>query len=73
MHFLFILIKNSSYDILWGLLELKNQVTIYDAAEFDPLSPVQEEFDKLESFLLEHDFNCLISVCPGNLRSMPKI
>lgn len=61
MHFLFILIKNSSYDILWALLELEKQVTIYDTAEFDPLSPVQEEFDKLESFLLEHDFNCLIS------------
>ena len=61
MHFLFILIKNSSYDILWTLLEMKKQVTLYDVAEFDPLSPVLEEFDKLETFLLEHHFNCVIS------------
>lgn len=61
MHFLFIRIKNSSFDIPWALLEMEQMVDIYEAAEFDPLAPVAEEFDKLETFLLEHEFNCLIS------------
>ncbi len=61
MHFLFIRIKNSSFDIPWALLEMGKKVDIYEAAEFDPLAPVAEEFDKLEIFLLEHEFNCLIS------------
>ncbi len=61
MHFLFIRIKNSSFDIPWALLEMGRKVDIYEAAEFDPLAPVADEFEKLETFLLEHDFNCLIS------------
>lgn len=61
MHFLFILIKSSSYDILWTLLGMEKQVTVYSGIEFDPLNPIPEEFDKLEAFLLENNFNCLIS------------
>ena len=61
MHFLFIRVKNSSFDIPWVLLEMGEQVQIYEAAEFDPLAPVPEEFEKLETFILEHNFNCLIS------------
>ena len=61
MHFLFIRIKNSSFDIPWALLEMGRKVDIYEAAEFDPLTPVADEFEKLETFLLEHKFNCLIS------------
>ena len=48
MHFLFIRIKNSSFDIPWALLEMGKKVDIYEAAEFDPLAPVAEEFDKLD-------------------------
>lgn len=61
MHFLFIRIKNSSFDIPWALLELGEQVEIYETAEFDPLSPVPEEFEKLTAFLSDHNFDCLIS------------
>ena len=55
MHFLFIRIKNSSFDIPWALLEMGRKVDIYEAAEFDPLAPVADEFEKLETFLLEHE------------------
>lgn len=61
MHFLYIRLKNSSYDIPWALLEMEEQVAIYEDADFDPLAPVQEDFDKLEHFLQNHDFDCLIS------------
>lgn len=61
MHFLFIRVKNSSYDIPWALSEMAEQVEIYPHAEFDPLAPIPETFDKLETFLYEHDFDCLIS------------
>lgn len=61
MHFLFIRVKNSSFDIPWTLLEMSYQVDIYTGAEFDPLNPIPEEFEKLENFLSDHDFNCLIS------------
>ncbi len=61
MHFLFIRIKNSSFDIPWALLEMGEKAAIYEYAEFDPLAPVAEEFEKLDIFLSEHDFDCLIS------------
>lgn len=61
MHFLFIRVKNSSYDIPWTLTEMGEQVQIYSHAVFDPLTPISEDFDKLEIFLSEHDFDCLIS------------
>ena len=61
MHFLYIRLKNSGYDIPWALLEMGEQIAIYEDADFDPLAPVQEEFDKLERFLQNHDFDCLIS------------
>lgn len=61
MNFLFIRVKSSSYDIPWALMEMGEQVSIYTDAEFDPLAPVKEAFEKLECFLLEHDFDCLIS------------
>lgn len=61
MHFLFIRVKNSSFDIPWALLEMEMQVDMYADAEFDPLNPIQEDFEKLEGFLSTNDFNCLIS------------
>lgn len=61
MHFLFIRVKNSSYDIPWALLEMKIKVDMYTDAEFDPLDPIPEDFEKLEGFLSSHDFDCLIS------------
>ncbi len=61
MHFLFIDVKDSIKDIVWALLELGEQVDIYPGAQFDPLNPKEEEFEALELFLAEHDFNCLIS------------
>ena len=61
MHFLFIRVKNSSYDIPWTLLEMGKQVDIYPHAEFDPLVPIPEQFEILEQFLSGHEFNCLIS------------
>lgn len=61
MHFLFIRVKNSSFDIPWTLLEIGKQVDMYADAEFDPLDPVPEEFTKLETFLTNQDFDCLIS------------
>lgn len=35
MHFLFIRIKNSSFDIPWALLEMGEKVAFYEHAEFD--------------------------------------
>ena len=61
MHFLFIRAKSSSYDIPWALLEIGEQVEIYEKAEFDPLAPVPEEFEKLDDFLSAHNYDCLIS------------
>lgn len=61
MNFLIIRAKNSSYDILWTLLEMGEQVSAYDAAEFDPLAPVKEAFEQLDCYLSEHSFDCLIS------------
>ncbi len=61
MNFLYINIKGSCYDILWTLMEMGEQVQLYEAAEFDPNDPVPEEFEKLESFLSNHSFNCVIS------------
>lgn len=61
MHFLFIRVKNSSYDIPWTLLEMGKQVDIYPHAEFDPLAPIPEQFEALEQFLSGHGFSCLIS------------
>ncbi len=61
MHFLFIYIKNSSYDIPWALLEMGKQVEVYHSFEFDPLTPVPEEFDKLERFISDGNYDCLIS------------
>lgn len=61
MHFLFIRAKSSSFDIPWALLEIGEQVEIYEKAEFDPLAPVPEEFEKLDDFLSTHSYDCLIS------------
>lgn len=61
MHFLFIRVKSSSFDIPWTLLEMGEQVEMYEDAEFDPLFPVMEEFEKLNSFLSTHKYDCLIS------------
>lgn len=61
MHFLFIRAKSSSFDIPWALLEIGEQVEIYEKAEFDPLAPVPEEFEKLDDFLSAHNYDCLIS------------
>lgn len=61
MHFLFIRVKNSSYDIPWALSEMGKQVDIYPNGVFDPLTPISEDFEKLEKFLSEHSFDCLIS------------
>lgn len=61
MHFLFIRVKNSSFDIPWALLEMGEQVEIYENAEFDPLAPVPEEFERLDAFLSTHSYDCLIS------------
>lgn len=61
MHFLFIKVKDSITDIVWTLLEMKEQVEIYPHAEFDPLTPITEQFEALENFLSEHNFDCLIS------------
>lgn len=61
MHLLFIRIKNSSFDIPWALLEMGEKTAAYEAAEFDPLVPIPEEFEKLDDFLSSHDFDCLIS------------
>lgn len=61
MHFLFICIKGSSYDIPWTLLEMGEQVAIYEETAFDPMTPIEEDFHKLENFLISHDFDCLIS------------
>ena len=61
MHFLFIRAKSSSFDIPWALLEIGEQVEIYEKAEFDPLAPVPEEFEKLDDFLSTHNYDCLIS------------
>ncbi len=61
MHFLYIHVKDSSYDILWTLIEMNKTVSMYEECEFDPNQPVEKEFDKLEKFLLSNDFNCLIS------------
>lgn len=61
MHFLFIRVLNSSYDLPWALLEIGEQVEMYSTAEFDPINPVPEEFEKLDLFLNNHDFDCLIS------------
>ena len=49
MHFLFIRVKNSIFDIPWALLEMGEQVEIYENAEFDPLAPVPEEFEDRKS------------------------
>lgn len=61
MYFLFIRVKNSSYDIPWTLSEMGKKVEIYPHSEFDPLTPIPENFDKLETFLSDHNFDCLIS------------
>lgn len=61
MNFLFIRVKNSSFDLPWALLEMGLHTGIYESAEFDPLAPVPEEFEKLDKFLSNHDFDCLIS------------
>lgn len=61
MHFLFIRVKNSSFDIPWALLEMGEQVEIYEEAQFDPLAPVPEEFEKLDQFLSTRSYDCLIS------------
>ena len=61
MHFVYIRVKNSGYDIPWALLESGHQVTGYDAAEFDPLFPVAEDFEHLRSFLANLSFDYLIS------------
>lgn len=61
MHFVYIRVKSSGYDIPWALMESGHQVTGYDAAEFDPLAPVPEEFDHLRSFLADLSFDYLIS------------
>ena len=61
MHFLYIHIKNSSYDIPWTLLEMKQQVSIYEEYDFDPYAPSQDAFIQLEQYLLSNDCDCLIS------------
>lgn len=61
MHFLYIHVKDSSYDILWTLLEMNESVSMYEESEFDPNHPIPEEFQKLDHFLCSNDFNCLIS------------
>ena len=61
MNFLFIRVKNSSFDLPWALLEMGLHTGIYESTEFDPLAPVPEEFEKLDKFLSNHDFDCLIS------------
>lgn len=61
MFFLYVRVKNSGFDIPWALLELGEQAEMYEAAEFDPLHPVPEEFTKLERFILERHYDCLIS------------
>ena len=61
MYFLFIRIANSTLDLPWVLSELGEQVKIYEAADFNPVYPVPEEFDKLDSYLSAHSFDCLIS------------
>ena len=54
MYFLFIRIANSTLDLPWVLSELGEQVKIYEAADFNPVYPVPEEFDKLDSYLSAH-------------------
>ncbi len=62
MYFLFIRIANSTLDLPWALAELGEQVKAYGAAEFNPVyPPAAEEFEKLDAFLSEHHFDCLIS------------
>lgn len=61
MHFLYIHIKKSSYDIPWTLLEMKQQVSIYEEYDFDPYAPSQDAFIQLEQYLLSNDCDCLIS------------
>lgn len=61
MFFLYIPVKGSSHDILWTLSDIGESVTVYKDCVFDPLEPVNENFQKLEQFLLTHNYDCLIS------------
>ena len=61
MHFVYIRVKSSGYDIPWALIESGHHVTGYDSAEFDPLSPIPEQLDSLRSFLSDISFDYLIS------------
>ena len=61
MYFLYIRIANSTLDLSWVLAEMGERVKIYEAAEFNTVYPVSEEYDKLDAFLSEHHFDCLIS------------
>lgn len=61
MFFLYIPVKGSSYDIPWTLSNIGASVSIYEQNIFDPLDPIKENFDKLEQFLVSHNYDCLIS------------
>ncbi len=61
MSFLYIHIKNSSYDIPWTLLEMHKHVSIFEDYDFDPNKPEVTAFLQLEQFLLANSFNYLIS------------
>lgn len=61
MFFLYIQVIGSNLDIPWTLVSMNQTVTIYDDDVFDPLKPVEQSIQKLNHFLLTHNYDCLIS------------
>lgn len=61
MNYLYIQIKGSSNDMLWSLLEMKINVSMYDSSIFDPNQPIEDDLQALERFLISNNFDCIIS------------